>query len=163
MAGYPEDETRLFEGPATYRGQAGVLTVTDGRVRFTRIRGLVAKKATVRWEVPLARVLEVEGSSTATDRRIAIVSESATRRRTSRAELEVEEPATVLHVIEQALAEHRRTESRRGAGSPAGSPTAVHVTINAPTAPTRVMVRCPYCRSVYPETDGKCPSCGAHF
>jgi hypothetical protein len=42
----------------------------------------------------------------------------------------------------------------------------LHLTIHTPAATAsdpKVMLRCPYCRTVYPELAGKCPSCGAAF
>jgi hypothetical protein len=47
---------------------------------------------------------------------------------------------------------------------PAQSPVNVHVhQAAAQPAPPRVMWRCRYCNTVYSETAGKCPNCGAAF
>lgn len=52
--------------------------------------------------------------------------------------------------------------------APAPAPS---ITVNVNVAPTGglpappppIRVRCPYCRSVYDEAKGRCPSCGARF
>lgn len=53
----------------------------------------------------------------------------------------------------------------RGA-APGKAGGAVVVNVNqaaAPVAPPKVMFRCRYCQTVFPESEGKCPSCGAKF
>jgi hypothetical protein len=48
--------------------------------------------------------------------------------------------------------------------TPAQPPVNVHVhQAAAQVAPPQVMWRCRYCSTVYPETAGKCPQCGAAF
>ena len=46
-------------------------------------------------------------------------------------------------------------------------PVVVNIHQNGPSHPTppppQVMLRCRYCQSVYPETLGRCPRCGAGF
>ena len=44
------------------------------------------------------------------------------------------------------------------------SPVVVNVVSPQASAPApQVMFRCHYCKRVYPETEGKCPQCGASF
>lgn len=50
-------------------------------------------------------------------------------------------------------------------GAPRTGPTInVNVTVAAPAGGVPpIRVRCPYCKSVYDESKGRCPSCGARF
>ncbi len=79
-------------------------------------------------------------------------------------ELSVDEPLKVQRTIDGLVEE---TLARRRAAEPAatGSPAVhLHLTLHQPAGTHGpVYVRCSYCRTVYPELAGKCPSCGAPF
>jgi hypothetical protein len=158
------DETTHFAGPGKYRGIPGVVTVTSERLLFTRFRGLLSKKPQLMLNLPLESIqkLEVPGDRPV----LAVFTLPGDVSRPLTLELDRDSPAELKSVLESRRAERQATLDR---AAQAGRPTVktdVHVTVHTPPAPSpppRVMVRCPYCRTVYPELDAKCPNCGAHF
>lgn len=157
-------ETTHFTGPGKYRGIPGVVTVTSERLLFTRFRGLFSKKPQLMLNLPLESIQTVEVPNDSRSLILSTVASDASRRLTL--ELDRDDPAKLRSVVESVRTERQAALDR---AAQAGRPTVkadVHVTVHTPPAPPaqpRVMVRCPYCRTVYPELDAKCPNCGAHF
>jgi hypothetical protein len=157
-------ETTHFTGPGKYRAIAGVVTVTSERLLFTRFRGLFSKKPQLILNLPLESIETVEVPSGRPVLVLSALAGDASRRLTL--ELDRDNPAELKSVLESLRAARRAALDRAAQASRPTVKADVHVTVHTPPAPSpppRVMVRCPYCRTVYPELEAKCPNCGAHF
>lgn len=157
-------ETTHYTGPGKYRGVPGVITVTSERLLFTRFRGIVSKTPQLILNVLLETIQTLDVPD---DRRALVLSiPVGGAPRKVILELDRDSPTELRSVIESRRAERQEAIDRAAQVGRPTLKTDVHVTVHTPPAPEpppRVMVRCPYCRTVYPELDAKCPNCGAHF
>jgi hypothetical protein len=153
-----EKEAIRLQTDARLAAVPGVLTVTNQRVVFTRRRGRLSRQSTTVRSVPLTAIDSV---------REAPDEHGPTLVLTIGGSAYDGPPRLVFHVPSGVhLATAIETLRRAARGPPPPEPAApVQVTVHLPSVPTTtvVLVRCSYCRTVFPELDAKCPSCGAPF
>ena len=157
-----EHEQIKLQTDARYEGHPGVLTITNQRVAFTRPRGRLSRKSLTAFSVPLTSVKSAVEEPGGVDTTVVLTVGAAEARSPPRVELHVSNAVHLARAIESLARAARETAAR--VPSPLTPP--VHVTVNVPPVPPGppvILVRCSYCRTVYPELDAKCPSCGAPF
>ncbi|HYK93025.1 MAG TPA: hypothetical protein VEY07_03160 [Thermoplasmata archaeon] len=155
-----ERERIKLQTDARYDGNPGVLTVTDQRVVFTRRRGRLSTKVDTAFSVQLEEVSEAREHPKGGENRVEICTEATDPLHPSPWVVEVSNAVHIGKAI-SALARGARAVRSRSSG-----PTPpVQVDVHVPALPiqTVILVRCPFCRTAYPELDAKCPSCGAPF
>jgi hypothetical protein len=155
------DEKVLTQGPATsltHDKAQGLLFLTNYRLVFEASRpGLLrAGSTSTLLDLPLDQVSDAHVSRPRL--RIRFLDSSRLRFQTHRGEVDfvVDHP----EIWRQYFADAKR-ESYPASRSP--PPPAVTVHVNIPAAPpaSTIYLRCPYCRTTYDETRGRCPTCGA--
>lgn len=155
-------ETIKIQTDARYTSLPGVLTVTNRRVVFSRRTSAFNRRPRTIVTIPLAAVREVTESTQGPETVLAVTARASEVAGPSRVEFSVSNAVHVARAI-RSLVE----EVQRPAASPSPSTVPpVHVSVNVPPAapaPPIILVRCSYCRTVFPELDAKCPSCGAPF
>jgi hypothetical protein len=152
-----------FQGPGVLRRTAGVLTITTERLLFTHSTGAPRRREHLDLAVPIETIYSAEVERSLGKQRLVLVAHGRGYSGPARVFIELSRPPDLQQLISELVADRRRaleeTEEReRSAARPS-----VHVTVHPTPPTTRVMFRCPYCRTVYPELEGKCPSCGAAF
>ncbi len=163
MVSLGTDERVHAHLPTTWNGRPAVLTLTSRRLVVSRRTGLPRRRdrtlLSIEWAEVRRTSVEERGSV------LVVVAAGRDEGDERRVEVAVEDPLkvqrTVDRLIEQALA-----RARARATPPSGEAPAVHLHLTLhqpPGSPGPVYVRCSYCRTVYPELAGKCPSCGAPF
>jgi hypothetical protein len=155
------DEKILTQGPATsltHDKATGLLYLTNYRLVFETSRaGLLRPGSTsTLLDLPLEQVSDAHVNRPRL--RIRFLDSSRLRFQTHRGEVDfvVDHP----EVWRQYFADAKR--QTYPASHAAWAPT-VSVQVNVPPAPpaSTVYIRCPYCRTTYDETKGRCPTCGA--
>jgi hypothetical protein len=159
-------EASRFQGPAVLNRVAGVLTITTERVLFTHVSGVARKREHLDLEMPLESVLSAEVERRMGRHVLRLIAHGEGYVGPPQVEIELNRPPDLQLLIGNLVADrHKALREQREIDRAARTP-GVHITIHAPTAPAhpaKVMLRCPYCRTVYSELEGKCPSCGAAF
>lgn len=152
-----------------WKGRPAVLTLTNRRLVVSRRTGLPRRTdrtlLSVDW--PSVRRTSVE-SREGEPPLLVLETGDGGPDPPRRVELPVEEPLRVQRSVDRLVEASLPPPPKEArAGGPSGSPVVhIHLTVHrspgtAPPGP--VYVRCGYCRTVYPEVAGKCPSCGAPF
>jgi hypothetical protein len=153
-------EKILTQGPATsltHDKATGLLFLTNYRLVFEATRsGLLRPGSTsTLLDLPLDQVSDAHVNRPRL--RIRFLDSSRLRFQTHRGEVDfvVDHP----EIWRQYFADVKR-ETYPPPNTP---PPAVSVQVNVPPAPpaSRIYLRCPYCRTTYDETRGRCPTCGA--
>lgn len=134
---------------ARWGQRPGVLTVTFRRVVFSQVEGVVRKRERTHWSTPIEAITQAraEGSG-----RLVLTRRPGPYTGPHEISLELDDSPRAARLVESL-----RAAAAPRAGAPAGATAA------GATFVTTVMFRCPYCRTVYPELDARCPSCGAPF
>jgi hypothetical protein len=159
----PSHEREILQVPARYRTYPGVLTLTNQHLVFTRRTGHLSKRHRATLFLPLAAIGGVTASSESAVPAIIISVHPPPEAGPVEFVLELDSPDRVRdRILEQV--ERQRTRTAGAQRIPSSSPS-ISVVIQAPVVPgsPKIMVRCPYCHTVYPELDARCPSCGGHF
>ncbi|MFZ1023201.1 MAG: hypothetical protein WAN87_03610 [Thermoplasmata archaeon] len=159
----PSHEREILQVAARYRNYPGVLTVTTQHLTFTRRASHLSKRRRTTLFLSLANIGEVTASSGAAAHLLVVRVQPPPEAGPDEYTLSVDSPVRVRDVLLEQI-DRQRARTARGRGAPSGPPS-VSVVIQAPVVagtPT-IMVRCPYCHTVYPELDTRCPSCGGHF
>ncbi|MCI4336993.1 MAG: hypothetical protein L3K17_07375 [Thermoplasmata archaeon] len=147
------DEHSQLQVAGQMDGRPGVLTITSKRIVFSEMRGVVSKRERTHFSTPVPGIVSAhaDGRALVLERRVAPHGGPL------RVRIELDDPEAAARLI----------ESLRTASTPPAAPAdrEVRVTIHhtGDGGATKVMLRCPYCRTVYPELDARCPSCGAPF
>jgi len=153
-------EKILTQGPATsltHDKASGLLFLTNYRLVFEATRsGLLRPGSTsTLLDLPLEQVSDAHVNRPRI--RIRFLDSSLLRFQTHRGEVDfvVDHP----EVWRQYFADAKR-EAYPPSHAPV--PPTVSVQVNVPPAPpSTIHIRCPYCRTAYDETRGRCPNCGA--
>ncbi|MCI4363021.1 MAG: hypothetical protein L3K13_01770 [Thermoplasmata archaeon] len=157
-------EATRFQGPALLERTAGVLTITTERNLFTHVTGVTRKREHLDLDIPLETLLSAEVERRLARHVLRLVAHGDGYTGPPQLEIDVNRPPDLQLLLGNLVAERRR-QLRELKEESSRSPR-LHVTIHAPPAAApnpKVMLRCAYCRTVYPELEGKCPSCGAAF
>lgn len=136
---------------ARWGDRPGVLTITHRRVVFSQIQGVVRKHERTHWSAPLEALTSIRTDPAGT---LVLVRRSGRSHGPNQVTIAVDDPpatARLLRELQAALHEPGRATERS------------HAPVHGGGGPATVMFRCPYCRTVYPELDARCPSCGAPF
>lgn len=153
-------EKVLTQGPATsltHDKASGLLFLTNYRLVFETHRpGLLRPGSTsTLLDLPLDQVSDAHVNRPRL--RIRFIDSSRLRFETHRGEVDfvVDHP----EVWRQYFA-----DAKRETAPPSPYPPAVVVQVTVPPSPPApsIHVRCPYCRTTYEESRGRCPTCGAH-
>jgi hypothetical protein len=159
----PSREREILQVAARYRNYPGVLTVTNQHLTFTRRASPLTKRRRTTLFLTLASISEVTTSGESMARTLMVRIHPPPEAGPDEFALTVDSPAHVRDVILDQVQRHR---ARAGGvhENTSGTPS-VSVVIQSPVvaAPPKIMVRCPYCHTVYSELDARCPSCGGHF
>ncbi|MFZ0890834.1 MAG: hypothetical protein WB778_05950 [Thermoplasmata archaeon] len=159
----PGREQEILQVAARYRNYPGVLTVTNQHLTFTRRTSPLTKRRRTTLFLALASIGEVTVSGESAAHTLVVRVHPPPEAGPDEFALTVDSPTHVRAVI---LDQVQRQRARAGGfhGNTSGPPS-VSVVIQTPVvaAPPKIMVRCPYCHTVYPELDARCPSCGGHF
>lgn len=147
------DEHSELQVEARLDGEPGVLTVTSKRVVFSQLQGVVSKRERTRFTTLLTTIDSVHADGTA----VVVERRHGSASGPKRVRIEVSNAGRVAGLIDSLRVS--------AAPTPTVSDRSVQVTVRhvGESAAARVMFRCPYCRTVYPELDAHCPSCGAPF
>lgn len=161
------DEKVLGHVATRWKGRAAVLTLTARRLLVSRTTRLPRRtdRTLLAVDWPDIAGTAVEGAD-GTDPRLVLETLGGDRRAAERYELAVDDPRGIQRVIDRQIEAARKARRAEARSSGQDRPTVhLHVTLHPPASgsPTSAYVRCPYCRTVYRELDGKCPSCGAAF
>ena len=157
-------ETRVAVVPGTFRGTPGVLTLTNRRLIFDRKTGLVKKRIQTLADLSLLSIEHGAVIRTSGKKILVLTVGTVGHTGPPRLEFEVDEPESLQREI-ASLADRLRAEKVEASRSRLGMPP-IAITIHPPPTvipPPQVMIRCPFCKTVYPELAARCPSCGAHF
>jgi DNA-binding transcriptional LysR family regulator len=155
------DEKILTQGPATsltHDKAPGLLFLTNYRLVFETSRSglLRAGSTSTLLDLPLDLVSDAHVNRPRL--RVRFLDSSRLRFQTHRGEVDfvVDHP----EVWRQYFADAKR-ETYPASLAP-HSPT-VTVQVNVPPSPpaSAIHIRCPYCRTTYDESRGRCPNCGA--
>lgn len=127
----------------------GVLTITHRRIVFSQVEGVVRKRERTHWSTPIESIetAQVDG-----ERRLVLTRVPGPYGGPHRITLDLDDANAAVRLVVDLQAVARRRAAP--AGDRGGGPV---------SATTTVMFRCPFCRTVYPELDARCPSCGAPF
>lgn len=155
------DEKVLTQGPATSvtHGKAsGLLFLTNFRLVFETHRpGLIRPGSTsTLLDLPLDMVSDAHVNRPRL--RVRFLDSSRLRFQTHRGEVDfvVDHP----EVWHQYFADAKRQMELPSQAAPPPA-IAVHVTVPPSSSPSAIHLRCPYCRTTYDESRGRCPNCGA--
>ena len=158
------DETLVAQFSGRLRGTDGVLVVSNRRVTFAHKAGVISKKNYTVLDLPLEVVQDVSVERKLVRRQVVILARGQGYTGLPRVEVEVEPADQVAATIMRQVRAFRRQPATSTLGGIGGAPVSVVVNVpRPPESPPKVMVRCSYCKTVFAETDAKCPSCGAHF
>lgn len=148
-----------YSSACKYRGTSGTLTVGSGSLTFSRMDGIVSKKFRIVTTIPTFAIqsVRVEG---AVLKKLIVLVDQAHVAGIPRHEFTVPDPEGWMGAIQ--------AEMSSAGPRQASPPVVVNVIQQSAEAPPpqvihQVMVRCQFCKTVYPEISGKCPSCGAAF
>lgn len=136
---------------ARWGDRPGVLTITNRRVVFSQLQGVVRKRERTHWSAPLEALTSIRSDPAGT---LVLVRRSGRTHGPHQVTIALDDApaaARLLRELQAASQAHGHASERTGGASHAAS------------GPAMVMFRCPYCRTVYPELDARCPSCGAPF
>ncbi|MCI4341678.1 MAG: hypothetical protein L3K11_04825 [Thermoplasmata archaeon] len=158
-----EGEQIRFQGPGVLRRIAGVLTITTERIVFSHTSGVARKREHVDFSMPLESVYSAEVEGHLAKQQLTLVAHGKGYTGPTRLHVELNRPPDLQQLIGELVADRRRALELAADEQSRGSGPRIHLTIHPTPATTKVMFRCPYCRTVYPELEGKCPSCGAAF
>lgn len=152
-----------YQGPGVLRRTAGVLTVTTERLLFTHSTGAPRRREHLDLSVPLDSIYSAEVEGGLVSQRLVLVAHGKGYAGPTRTTIELSRPPDLQQLIGD-LVRHRRhaREEEEDRERRTRAPS-VHLTVHPAPPTTKVMLRCPYCRTVYPEVEAKCPSCGAPF
>lgn len=154
-------EKVLTQGPATsltHQKTSGLLFLTNYRLVFEVTRsGLIrAGSTSTLLDLPLDMISDAHVNRPRL--RIRFLDSSRLRFQTHRGEVDfvVDHP----EVWRQFFAGAKRDTPPPTLG---GGPPPITVQVHVPPSPASptVLMRCPYCRSTYDESRGRCPTCGA--
>jgi hypothetical protein len=155
------DEKILTQGPATsltHDKATGLLFLTNHRLVFeaTHPGFLRPGSTSTLLDLPLDQVSDAHVNRPRL--RIRFLDSSRLRFQTHRGEVDfvVDHP----EVWHQYFADAKRQTYPPSHG-PAAPTVSVHVHVPPAPAASTVYLRCPYCRTTYDETKGRCPTCGA--
>lgn len=155
-----ENEQIKLQTDGRSGGVPGVLTVTNQRIVFTRRRGRLSNKIDTTLSVPLTAVTGAREEPGGAETLVVIESDETAHPGHSRAEVHV---ANAVHVARAITTLAKAARAATPTRPPGTGPVQVNVHLPPAPATTIVLVRCSYCRTVFPELDAKCPSCGAPF
>lgn len=154
-------EKILTQGPATsltHDKAPGLLFLTNYRLVFETTRpGLLRPGSTsTLLDLPLDLVSDAHVNRPRL--RIRFLDSSRLRFQTHKGEIDfvVDHP----EVWRQFFADAKR-ETYPPSHPPTTPPLTVHVNVPPAPPPSTIYLRCPYCRTTYDETKGRCPTCGA--
>jgi hypothetical protein len=156
-------EREILQVAARYRNYPGVLTLTTQHLTFTRRSSRISKARRTTLFLPLESIGEVKAPTGSAAHTLVVRVHPPPEAGPDEFTLGVESPARVRDIIlDQVGRQRARSAPRKGSSNVAPS---VSVVIQAPvvSGSPRIMVRCPYCHTVYPELDARCPACGAPF
>lgn len=148
-----------YSSTCKYRGTRGTLTIGAGNLTFSRMDGVLARKFRIVTTIPTYAIQSVRVER-AVLKKLVVLVDQAHVGGIPRHEFAVPDPEGWMGAIQQemsAASSHRTTPS-------------VVVNVNqhaadvpAPQVVQQVLLRCQYCKTVYPESSSKCPNCGATF
>ena len=144
-------ESIALQTSARWGDRPGVLTITHRRVVFSQLQGVVRKHEHTHWSTPLEALTAIRSDPAGTLVLVRRPSRSHGPNQVSIALDDAPAAARLLRELRASNHDHAASAERPGGAS------------SAPSGPAIVMFRCPYCRTVYPELDARCPSCGAPF
>jgi hypothetical protein len=155
------DEKILTQGPATsltHDKASGLLFLTNYRLVFETTRpGLLRPGSTsTLLDLPLDQVSDAHVNRPRL--RIRFLDSSRLRFQTHRGEVDfvVDHPEVWRHYFAQA-----KRETYPPSPTPVAPAISVQVNVPPPPPASTIYIRCPYCRTTYDETRGRCPTCGA--
>lgn len=126
-----------------------MLTITPRRVVFSQVEGVVRKRERTHWSTPIEAIQSARADGPG---RLVLARRPGAYGGPHQITLEVDDSAAAARLVH---------ELQGAAGRP--PPGTAEVPRALVGAATTVMFRCPYCRTVYPELDARCPRCGAPF
>jgi hypothetical protein len=161
-----DGETTVLTIPGKYNRTTGIVTVTNRRLLFTYSTGVVNRRDFTLLNVSLLAIQDAQSEQRFAGSRLVLTVRGEGYSGVPRVELALTDPHGVAQAIrtQASTLKHRLAQAAAAAQDRSSAP--VSVTINqapSPLPPPQVMLRCQYCRTVYPETAAKCPMCGAVF
>lgn len=157
------NEEIRYQGPGVLRRTAGVLTVTTERLLFTHSTGASRRREHLDLSVPLDSIYSAEIEGSLGKQRLILVAHGKGYAGPTRSTIELSRPPDLQQLIGELVSARRRARDEEEEHERRTKAPSVHVTVHPAAPTTKVMLRCPYCRTVYPEVEAKCPSCGAPF
>ena len=154
-----------YQGEARLHQTAGMLTVTNTRIMLTHVTGIISSREFTILDIPLLAVRGTSTESRLGSTYLVLNAQGEGYSGVPRIAIRVAQPAVIERLILR-LIEAKRSERHPVSASLTGAAPQVNLHVHqvpAPTPPPKIMMRCPYCKTVYPELDAKCPSCGAQF
>jgi hypothetical protein len=136
----------------------------DNRLIFTHSKGIISQRTYSSLDLPLEAIADLRSERTLVWKRIVIRARPEVHAGVPRFEVEVTNPEDVAATIERQIGISRTRSTSPSAATI--QPQSVSVVVHNPPVrepPPKIMMRCTYCKTVFPELDAKCPSCGAHF
>lgn len=140
-----------FQTAARWGDRPGVLTITNRRVVFSQLQGVVRKHERTHWSTPLEALATIRDDADGT---LVLTRHAGRSHGPNHVTITLDDAPAAARLL-RALQASPPEPVPHGSGRRG----ATHLV----TGPTTVMFRCSYCRTVYPELDARCPSCGAPF